>query len=104
MMFMRRLSMVAMLLERANRFAHDVDQPIDLLFLTDERRRERNRIPAIAHIETALPAIHGDLIRAASRFSWRGLDGQAGGQAVVADIHDVFEPFQTMHGILEVRR
>jgi exoribonuclease R len=90
--------------QKVERSVRKSEAAVDLGLLTDEGRRELDGVAAVAHVEALLPAVHGDLVGALGRLAGQGGDGEAGGQAVVADVGHVLGTFQAVHGNLEVRR
>ena len=79
-----------------------IDKTINLRLLSNERRRELDRVCALANIEALAPARPGNVIGSTARRVGRSSDTDAGSQSKIADINDVFRLGEGMHGIFEV--
>src|SRR5689334_15718570 len=79
------------------------DEAIDLGLLGDERRRELDRVAAVANVEALVEALHRDLVRAFCGLAGDGVDREAGGETEVANVRDVLAALERVDLRLEVR-
>src|SRR5262245_44030206 len=77
--------------------AEHAHEQIDLRLLDDERRGELDRVAAVPDVDALREALHRDLERALGRFARKGVDREAGGETVVANVGDVLEPLQAVY-------
>src|SRR5262249_34528421 len=70
------------------RVAESGDQAVDLGLLDNERRRELDRIAAVADVRALREALHRDLERALRRLAGRRVERDARREADVADVGD----------------
>src|SRR4051812_35637381 len=89
---------------RLDALAERGGEVVDLALLDDERRRELDRVAAVADVEALREHLHRDLERTLCGLAGKRLDREAGGEAEVADVRDVLRALQRVHGILPVRR
>src|SRR5688572_24690471 len=80
------------------------DELVDLGFLDDERRRELDRVAAVANVEAGIEALHGDFEWTLGRLAGCGVEREPGGETEVADVADVLRALERVDGVLEVRR
>src|SRR5512139_4327583 len=88
----------------ADRLGHHAEDLVEMLFLDDERRTERDRIADRPHVDASIPSLREYLEcsrtrRARARRELNGAD-----ELKVAAVDDVRHALHRVNAVLEIRR